>query len=220
MSKHFKNLFNLLDKLNQTYAKAEEGASVVDDELSLTSENPVQNKVVTGAIGTVSQAKAAKSDIAPTFSDLTNYFKNDLVYYNGDLYEFQYDHTAGPWETSEVIQKDLSDIISGLGGGGGAEVVYSSSVTSPSMTYYDVIDDIHRTVTFEAGKTYQLAIGSDTFVQGGTGVFLKTTVDPSGIITLGLSATDGVAMYGTTNVTGDAMGYATDDPIIIYKLPY
>ena len=55
-----------------------------------------------------------KSTIAPTFDDATNYSKHDLVYYDdGELYEFQTDHTAGPWETSEVLQKDLSDILTG-----------------------------------------------------------------------------------------------------------
>ena len=114
MAKHFKNLFNLLNKLNETYNKAEAGANVVDDELSVTSENPVQNKVVTGALATFSDAKVNKSTIAPAFSDATNYSAGDLVYHDGDLYEFQTDHTAGEWETSEVIQKDLSDILQGL----------------------------------------------------------------------------------------------------------
>lgn len=52
------------------------------------------------------------TDIAPIFDDATNYSKNDLVYYDGALYEFQADHTAGAWDSSEVIAKDLSDILS------------------------------------------------------------------------------------------------------------
>lgn len=59
-------------------------------------------------------ALANKVDIATEFSDLTNYSAGDLVYYDGALYEFQVDHTAGAWETSEVIQKDLSDVINSL----------------------------------------------------------------------------------------------------------
>lgn len=55
-----------------------------------------------------------KTDVAPDFSDATNYYKGDLVYYNGVLYEFQFDHTAGAWEQSEVQQKDLSDIINNI----------------------------------------------------------------------------------------------------------
>lgn len=126
MAKHFKNLFNLLNKLNETYDKAEEGANVpIDSELSATSKNPVQNKIVTGAvasltdnIGTLNTSvttKANKSDIAPEFAEDTNYNKGDLVYHNGGLYEFQTDHSyEDEWNDAEVIQKDLSDIIASL----------------------------------------------------------------------------------------------------------
>lgn len=125
MAKHFKNLFNLLDKLNLTWAKAEEGGNVIDSELSETSTNPVQNKIITGALSsltesveTVSSAvgtKANKSDIAPEFMDETNYSKGDLVYHEGSLYEFQSNHAStDEWNDAEVIQKDLSDIIATL----------------------------------------------------------------------------------------------------------
>lgn len=60
---------------------------------------------------------ANKVDIATDFSDLTNYSAGDLVYYEGALYEFQVDHAAGAWESSEAIQKDLSDIINSKGSG-------------------------------------------------------------------------------------------------------
>lgn len=106
--KHFKNLFNLLNKLNETYDKAEDAGDAV---AGVVAE-------LTALIKEVANAKAARSDIAPTFDDATNYYKNDLVYYTDEhgtgLYEFQTDHTAGDWETSEVIQKDLSDILQSL----------------------------------------------------------------------------------------------------------
>lgn len=70
-----------------------------------------------GDVSDLDSAKASKTDIATEFSDLTNYNSGDLVYYEGDLYEFQVDHTAGAWETSEVIQKDLSDIVNSLKSG-------------------------------------------------------------------------------------------------------
>lgn len=126
MAKHFKNLFNLLNKLNETYDKAEAGANVpIDSELSATSKNPVQNKIITGAlasltetVGTVRNSvatKASKSDIAPQFMEDTNYSKGDLVYHEGILYEFQTDHSyADEWNDAEVVQKDLSDILQSL----------------------------------------------------------------------------------------------------------
>ena len=50
--------------------------------------------------------------IAPEFSDATNYAENDLVRYNGALYQFDFSHSAGAWTGTDVTQKDLSDIIS------------------------------------------------------------------------------------------------------------
>lgn len=70
-----------------------------------------------GDVSDLNSDKANKIDIATEFSDLTNYNAGDLVYYEGALYEFQVDHTAGAWETSEVIQKDLSDIVTTLKSG-------------------------------------------------------------------------------------------------------
>ena len=106
--KHFKNLFNLLSKLNETYDKAEDAGDAV---AGVVAE-------LTVLIEEVADAKAARSDIAPTFSEETNYSEGDLVYYTDEsgtyLYEFQTDHTAGDWESSEVIQKDLSDILQSL----------------------------------------------------------------------------------------------------------
>ena len=72
---------------------------------------------LTEDVGDLDSTKANKTDIATEFSDLTNYNAGDLVYYEGALYEFQADHTAGSWETSEVIQKDLSDIVNTLKSG-------------------------------------------------------------------------------------------------------
>ena len=72
---------------------------------------------LTEDVSDLNEQKANKLDIATEFSELTNYNKDDLVYYEGELYEFQMNHTAGAWETSEVIQKDLSDIVSTLKSG-------------------------------------------------------------------------------------------------------
>lgn len=72
-------------------------------------------------------ARAYKANIAPDFSDLTNYNAGDLVYYEDKLYQFSVDHTAGPWESSEAIEKDLSDIINSGGSGGSGEVIYSTT---------------------------------------------------------------------------------------------
>lgn len=88
-------------------------------------------------------ALANKEDIATEFSDLTNYSAGDLVYYEGVLYEFQVDHTAGAWETSEVIQKDLSDVINTLS----ARVleIKTTTYTGSGTTPHEISlpDDVH-----------------------------------------------------------------------------
>lgn len=91
------------------------------EELEAVQKDVTNLKTTTAehgaAITNLNSTKANKTDIATEFSDLTNYYAGDLVYYDGALYEFQVDHTAGAWETSEVIQKDLSDIVTTLKSG-------------------------------------------------------------------------------------------------------
>lgn len=91
------------------------------EELEAVQKDVTNLKATTAeqgaAITNLNTEKANKTDIATEFSDLTNYNAGDLVYYEGSLYEFQVDHTIGAWETSEVIQKDLSDIVTTLKSG-------------------------------------------------------------------------------------------------------
>lgn len=42
------------------------------------------------------------SDIAPAFSEDVTYSAGTLVYYEGNLYKYTEDHTAGAWDSSEV----------------------------------------------------------------------------------------------------------------------
>lgn len=89
----------------------------VEEALKNTSGEAAAIAQLQEDVADLNDSKANKVDIATEFSDLTNYNAGDLVYYEGVLYEFQVDHTAGSWETSEVIQKDLSDIITTLKSG-------------------------------------------------------------------------------------------------------
>lgn len=89
----------------------------VEDALKSTSGEAAAIAALQETVGDLQTTKANKTDIATEFSDLTNYYAGDLVYYEEALYEFQVDHTAGAWETSEVIQKDLSDIVTTLKSG-------------------------------------------------------------------------------------------------------
>lgn len=107
--------------------------------------------------------KANKADIATEFSDLTNYNAGDLVYYDGALYEFQVDHLAGVWETSEVIQKDLSDIVTMLKSG--LNKIKIIPITAPSNLSSTAIGaDV--AIPIDAGYNGWLVIGIYLYAYG------------------------------------------------------
>lgn len=59
-------------------------------------------------------AKASQSDIAPTFSDATAYTAGDVVYYEGSLYRFTADHSAGAWDSADVESVTVDNLVDGL----------------------------------------------------------------------------------------------------------
>ena len=56
--------------------------------------------------------KADQSEIAPEFSTLNNYAIGEVVIYNGEIYRFTSAHTAGAWDSSEVIKITIGEQIS------------------------------------------------------------------------------------------------------------
>jgi len=56
---------------------------------------------VEGAIDTLNSTKAGLSDLAPAFSTATQYYKNDCVIYEGDVYRFKQNH-QGDWVASHA----------------------------------------------------------------------------------------------------------------------
>ena len=55
--------------------------------------------------------EALSDQIAPAFDENTDYPKNSLVNYHGSIYVFDTDHTAGPWDETEVSQTNVSSQI-------------------------------------------------------------------------------------------------------------
>lgn len=49
--------------------------------------------------------------IAGEFDDATNYTTGQVVVYEGGLYKFDTDHTAGAWDISEVTQTTVEELI-------------------------------------------------------------------------------------------------------------
>ena len=88
--------FETVTAAQTTYDNTDSGLSATD---------------VQGAVDELAEEKADKSDIAPDFDDTTAYAKGDLVYYNGQLYEFNQAHAAGAWNASHADAKDIDGVI-------------------------------------------------------------------------------------------------------------
>lgn len=82
-------------------------------------------------------------DIAPTFSEDATYSAGTLVYYDGSLYKFTEDHTAGEWDPSEVTPTSAA-----------AEFIEANAaIDELKNTLTDSV-----TVTKESGETYSALI--------------------------------------------------------------
>lgn len=54
-------------------------------------------------------AQANKKDIATEFSATTAYTAGCFVYYQGKLYQFNTDHAAGAWDSTDVVEANVTD---------------------------------------------------------------------------------------------------------------
>ena len=99
----------------------EELEAVEKDVATLKTTTAEQGEAIT-ALGTsitgLGTSKAAKADIAPTFSAESNYAVGDLVYYEGVLYECTTEHEAAAWDaedfTATSIDEELNAINSNI----------------------------------------------------------------------------------------------------------
>lgn len=103
-------------------AKHSGGGGTTDYE-ELTHKPSINNVELSGDkslsdLGAASEgavaAKASQSDIAPTFSDATAYTAGDVVYYEGSLYRFTANHSAGAWDSADVESVTVDDLVDGL----------------------------------------------------------------------------------------------------------
>lgn len=61
------------------------------------------------SVGGESADTAKMSDIATEFSATTNYTAGCFVYYEGKLYQFNTDHSAGAWDPTDVVEANVTD---------------------------------------------------------------------------------------------------------------
>ena len=80
----------------------------VDSELSDTSVNPVQNKVITAKVNSLQNGVNC---IAKTFSTSLAYSLGDFVLYENVLYKFIDDKTAGAWDSTKVVNAKVMEVV-------------------------------------------------------------------------------------------------------------
>ena len=68
--------------------------------------------------------------IADAFDSTTAYSVGDIVTYEHGLYKFKVAHSAGSWDSSEVDQVDVTDLISSGGGGSVESITIGGSGTT------------------------------------------------------------------------------------------
>lgn len=105
-----------------THPDAPEGDGMVDESLSSTSENPVQNKTVTAAL----DGKTDLSVIAPEFDSTDQYTVGSFVIHEGVLYQCTTAH-QGAWDAAHFTATDVNTALQAAASSG-------SSVSPSSAT--------------------------------------------------------------------------------------
>lgn len=104
--------------------------------LDLNNRVSALEKSVSGGDST----QANKADIATEFSATTAYTAGCFVYYQGKLYQFNTDHAAGAWDSTDVVEANVTDQIvsnaSAIAGLTASDVAYDN--TNSGLTATDV----------------------------------------------------------------------------------
>lgn len=81
-------------------------------ELGDSTTSPLSQKAATDAIRNINTSTGI--DEYPVFSENTDYFAGDVINYQGKLYQFTSDHSAGAWAGSDVEKWSLKNTIDSL----------------------------------------------------------------------------------------------------------
>ena len=142
-----------------------------------------------GGGGSADSAK--RSDIATEFSTETTYTAGNFVYHEGKLYQFNADHSAGAWDSTDVVEANVTDQVvsnaSAIAGLTASDVAYDN--TDSGLTATEVqgaVDELRQadnimmsdgvtSVEEALGGLYNGLIKIDTK----TGSFTPSTTIPS-----------------------------------------
>lgn len=111
--------------------------------LDLNNRVSALEKAVSGG----DSAQANKKDIATEFSATTAYTAGCFVYYGGKLYQFNTDHAAGAWDSTDVVEANVTDQIvsnkAAIDGLTASDVAYDNTDSGLTATSVQgAVDDI------------------------------------------------------------------------------
>lgn len=135
-----------------------------------------------GGGGSADSAK--RSDIATEFSTETNYTAGNFVYYEGKLYQFNADHSAGAWDPTDVVESNVTDQIvsnaSAIAGLTASDVAYDN--TDSGLTATDVQGAVDEVAAEAMADTGWLQIGTnDTYYRKIGKIVYVRTITPSAV---------------------------------------
>ena len=147
-----------------------------------------------------------QEDIAPAFSEDDAYSAGALVYYEGNLYKFTADHTAGAWDPSEVTTTSAAEEFNEL----------KNTITNVAKFY--TTDWGSDSTTYGAGIN-SLKINLPSSFIGYNRVFLIQAYDYYGvasgwILTAYFSSNNSVEIHFTQTISHSNYGNLT---IMAYK---
>lgn len=132
---------------------AKKRAKIEEPKKNVKSEEPKKKKPISlnileiakrlqkleeagGGGGSADSAK--RSDIATEFSAETSYTAGNFVYYEGKLYQFNADHSAGAWDPTDVVEANVTDQIvsnaSAIAGLTASDVAYDNTDSGLTAT--------------------------------------------------------------------------------------
>lgn len=113
--------------------------SQVTSQNALVKDSTVQT--LNGKLDNLNATLGGNANIAPVFNTATAYSKGDMVNYNGALYVFTANHSAGAWTGSDAVQtkvsSELSSLRSGLNNVSKAKFINPYSETGGQAIYWN-----------------------------------------------------------------------------------
>lgn len=169
--------------------------SQVTSQNALVKDSTVQT--LNGKLDNLNATLGGNANIAPVFNTATAYSKGDMVNYNGDLYVFTANHSAGAWTGSDVVQTKVSSELSSLKSGlmsravilGGGEISSNSSATVQLLSSHLYLVTLGHPYS-EAGMaivaSYTSGSNKVTWIKTRTGVTISE--DSSLVLTIAAEA--------------------------------